>query len=67
MEYLKSKLLNSALVLSMPLLLLALPAGETYAKAYRLRMVSRLSVADLRTEYKENPLGIDETRPRLSW
>jgi alpha-L-rhamnosidase len=26
-----------------------------------------LAVRDLRTEYLENPLGIDERRPRLSW
>jgi alpha-L-rhamnosidase len=67
MEYLKSKLLNSAVVLSTSLLLLAMPAGETYAKAHRFRMVSKLRVAGLRTEYKEDPLGIDEMRPRLSW
>ncbi len=47
--------------------LLALPTGQTYARAYRLRMEPRLSVTRLRTEYKEDPLGIDETRPRLSW
>jgi len=26
-----------------------------------------LKPVDLRTEYRQNPLGIDETRPRLSW
>lgn len=67
MQYLKSKLLNSALPLSLLLGLLALPAGETDAMAYRLGKKARLSVAGLRTEYKEDPLGIDVTRPRLSW
>jgi len=67
MEYLKSRLLNSVLVLSIFLPLLALPTGQTYARAFRLSMEPRLSVARLRTEYKEDPLGIDETRPRLSW
>jgi len=37
-------------------LLLALP-GTTHAQ----------SVAELRTEYLRNPLGIDVSRPRLSW
>jgi alpha-L-rhamnosidase len=67
MEYLKSELLNSALALSLLLPFLSLPIGEAYAMANRLRMQSSLSVADLRTEYKEDPLGIDVTRPRLSW
>src|SRR6266576_4502662 len=66
MEYLKSRFLNSALALSLLLSLLA-PTGETYAMADRQRIEPRLSVADLRTEYKEDPLGIDVTRPRLSW
>jgi alpha-L-rhamnosidase len=67
MEYLKSELLNSALALSLLLPFLSLPIGEAYAMANRLTMQSSLSVADLRTEYKEDPLGIDVTRPRLSW
>jgi alpha-L-rhamnosidase len=28
---------------------------------------SEVTVTDLRTEYTENPLGIDALRPRLSW
>jgi hypothetical protein len=28
---------------------------------------SAVRVTDLRTEYAENPLGIDQRRPRLSW
>src|SRR6266498_385359 len=67
MEYLKSRLLSSALVLSLLLPLLALPMGETFAKADRLKIESTLRVAVLQTEYKEDPLGIDVTRPRLSW
>src|SRR6266576_6311599 len=66
MEYLKSRFLNSALALSLLLSLLA-PTGETYAMADRQRIEPRLSVVVLRTEYKEDPLGIDVTRPRLSW
>jgi len=30
-------------------------------------MVDRLHVLDLRCEYKKNPVGIDERKPRLSW
>ncbi len=67
MEQLKSRLPNSALALFLLLHLLVLPAGESYAKADRLRIEPRLSVAGLRTEYKEDPLGIDVTLPRLSW
>jgi len=29
--------------------------------------MASLSVAALRCEYRENPLGIDIARPRLSW
>jgi alpha-L-rhamnosidase len=42
-------------------LLAALPAGAFAAAAPPLRVVG------LRTEYKENPLGIDARQPRLSW
>ena len=66
MEYLKSRLLNSALALSLLLHLLALPMDETYAMANRMRMEPRLSVAGLRTEYKEDPLGIDVTPRSLA-
>ncbi|MCL5995390.1 MAG: hypothetical protein M1546_04960 [Chloroflexi bacterium] len=30
-------------------------------------VATRISLKKLRTEYLENPLGIDERRPRLSW
>ena len=36
-------------------------------QALPLAAFADLSVADLRTEYRENPLGIDEARPRLMW
>ena len=26
-----------------------------------------LTITNLRTEYRENPLGVDEARPRLMW
>jgi alpha-L-rhamnosidase len=63
MECLKSKLLSSVLALS----LLALPSGTAFVVANRVRLEPKVSVAGLRTEYKEDPLGIDVTRPRLSW
>src|SRR5215471_1652523 len=31
------------------------------------RAETTLKLAGLRTEYKENPLGIDSRKPRLSW
>jgi len=33
----------------------------------RVRSAETVSVTALRTEYKENPVGIDVTQPRLSW
>src|SRR5439155_18658543 len=35
--------------------------------AYALPKEPALKVAGLRTEYKENPLGIDARKPRLGW
>ena len=37
------------------------------ARARRGRRQRALRVVGLRTEYKENPLGIDARKPRLSW
>ncbi len=34
---------------------------------YTFTTIAQLKVDHLRTEYKENPIGIDVTRPRLSW
>ena len=62
-----SRSLRSALVLSLLLRLLSMPMVETYAKTDRTRVEPMLGIAGLRTEYKEDPLGIDVTRPRLSW
>src|SRR5450432_3677921 len=67
MEHLKLRLLNSALALSLLLRLLAPTTSDTLAKGSRLRLEPRLNVAGLRTEYKEDPIGIDVTQPRLSW
>ena len=52
--------------------LLALPSVQACAraereKADRPRTEPELKVAGLRTEYKQEPFGIDVTRPRLSW
>src|ERR1700730_10561154 len=63
MKCLKSKLLSSILALS----LLALPSGKASLVANRVRLEPKVGVAGLRTEYNEDPLGIDVTRPRLSW
>src|SRR5258706_11862803 len=35
--------------------------------SYLLLGGSRIQIAGLRCEYRINPAGIDETRPRLSW
>src|SRR5438876_4955807 len=67
MQNLKSRLLYTAMALSLLVPFLSLSTGQTYGKALRLRMEPRVSVAGLRTEYKQDPLGIDVTRPRLSW
>jgi len=60
-------MVNSSLTLFLLLCLLVLPPVEAHAMAHRLRIAPRLIVASLRTEYKEDPIGIDEMRPRLSW
>src|SRR5688572_32620081 len=44
--------------------LISVPA---LARAHAAPKEPALKVAALRTEYKENPLGIDALRPRLSW
>jgi hypothetical protein len=67
MEHLKSRLLNSALSLTLLLQLPLLTTANANAKPHHLPRQPGLSVSALRTEYKEDPLGIDATRPRLSW
>lgn len=67
MKCLKSRLLNSALALSLFLHLSAMPMVEAYAQTDRTRVEPMLRIVGLRTEYKVDPLGIDVTRPRLSW
>ena len=66
MKQLRSPLLIQSLALTLLLQALLLP-GETYARVSRLQFEPRLTVAGLRTEYKEDPLGIGVTQPRLSW
>ena len=48
-------------------LMVLYPAAGTLPLAYAGRAETMLKLTGLRTEYKENPLGIDATRPRLSW
>jgi alpha-L-rhamnosidase len=49
------------------MLLMTLAGTVTPASARTGRARATLELASLRTEYKENPLGIDAARPRLSW
>jgi alpha-L-rhamnosidase len=67
MKQRKSRLLISAFALSLSFCLLVLPCGEANAKTHPQTSASTLSVANLRTEYKQDPIGIDVLRPRLSW
>jgi len=48
-------------------LVLALTAATPAAPAWAAPAKTTLSVEGLRTEYKENPLGIDVAQPRLSF
>jgi alpha-L-rhamnosidase len=56
-------------VLLMPALmaLFFLAAPDIAKAAEHARTATTVSVFKLRTEYKENPLGIDSPKPRLSW
>src|SRR5215831_17670718 len=56
-------------VLFMPALmaLFFLPAPDIAKAAEHAGTATTVSVFKLRTEYKENPLGIDSPKPRLSW
>jgi alpha-L-rhamnosidase len=67
MEHPNSKLLNSVLALFIVVGLLGMPLGHALASANRRTNVARLNVTSLRTEYKEDPVGIDQMKPRLSW
>jgi hypothetical protein len=49
------------------LALVGLLIGLAPAPADAAHAGSAVRVTDLRTEYAENPLGIDQRRPRLSW
>jgi alpha-L-rhamnosidase len=42
-------------------------SGARFAVASLVREEANLAVSTLRTEYKEDPLGIDAHEPRLSW
>jgi alpha-L-rhamnosidase len=48
-------------------LALAVPAASAQVLAPGARQGSALQPAELRCEYRVNPLGIDAPRPRLSW
>src|SRR5215210_3081882 len=37
------------------------------ALAYQVKADAALKLTGLRVEYKENPLGVDARKPRLSW
>jgi len=63
----KAKHLRSASVLVLLVQLVSLPLLQTTVKAKRLLFEPALTVTGLRTEYKEDPLGIDVMKPRLSW
>ena len=41
--------------------------GDSTGRADRAPDATAITVAHLTTEYKENPLGIDQQQPRLSW
>lgn len=43
------------------------PSASTSLLAYSGRTGTTLKLVGLRTEHKENPLGIDTRKPRLSW
>ena len=49
------------------LLCFALLSGTLPATSAAATPDATLDVIALRTEYKENPLGIDIRKPRLSW
>jgi alpha-L-rhamnosidase len=53
----------ATLFLSLAVTLAAAPTSMSEAA----QPESLLSCVDLRCEYRENPLGIDEAKPRLSW
>ncbi len=57
--------LRVALSLAIGLALHGWSAGPSMAQAGKPE--AKLAVVRLRTEYKENPLGIDVRKPRLSW
>lgn len=42
-------------------------AAGTSLAAYAAQAATTLRLTGLRTEYKENPLGVDSPKPRLSW
>src|SRR5262245_16359309 len=46
---------------------LLLASVVTPAQAERRRPAETIRVIHLRTEYKENPVGVDAAKPRLSW
>ncbi len=52
---------------SLTFVLLSLLAGFQNTIAFYQIPNGNLSLANLKTEYKINPIGIDETKPRLSW
>src|SRR5215472_14566277 len=54
-------------VLVVPALIAFVVAPDGAKAAAPGGRATTLSVFKLRTEYKENPLGIDSPRPRLSW
>ncbi|MBE3100214.1 MAG: family 78 glycoside hydrolase catalytic domain, partial [Planctomycetes bacterium] len=57
---------RSAVVLGLYVSGLTLVAG-TFSAALCKPAATTLAVVALRTEYKENPVGIDARQPRLSW
>ena len=61
------KPLNSLFVLLLVNCLTLFPLAGASRSAYSGETGTMVKVFDLRTEYKENPLGLDVTRPRLSW
>lgn len=63
----KSNCLHSALVLTGLVSLLTLPLANSNVRADLLAFEPALSVVGLRTEYKEDPPGVDVPQPRLSW
>jgi len=57
-----SRLAHSILILALLTSLAAFAADQTL-----MAQVDALKVTTLRTEYKDNPLGIDARKPRFSW